>query len=97
MLPEWVDIALLVVWLVLLVVRAVGYRRRDASEPEIWMAVGFFWVSYFLLQVTETPPVADVVPMWLVTTLTSFFLLAGCHVAYRVWKRPDRVESATDE
>lgn len=89
MVPEIVDSALVVAYLLLIGALAVRYRRGEVSDRKlpIYLGMCLTWLAYGLLQVTQDGPIPTG------TTLNDglgavaiVLLVAGIYLLYRGWR-----------
>jgi protein-S-isoprenylcysteine O-methyltransferase Ste14 len=98
MVPEIVDYALVVAYLLLIGVFAVRYRRGAVSERKSRLYVGMCltWLAYGLLQVTQDGPVPTGTTLnYALDAVALLSLVVGIWLLYRAWRDGDeRTESA---
>jgi len=89
MVPEIVDHALVVAYLLLTGLLAVRYRRGEISDRKLRIYVGMCltWLAYGLIQVTEDGPIPTGTPLnYGLDALAIAALVAGIYLLYRGWR-----------
>jgi len=97
MVPEIGDSALVVAYLLLLGLLAVGYRRGEIAGRKLRIYVGMCltWLAYGLLQVTQDGPVPTGTPLnYGLDAVALLSLVVGIALMYRGWRYGDDAEAA---
>jgi len=90
MVPEIVDDALVVAYLLLIGVLAVRYRRGEITRRKlpIYLGMCLTWLAYGLLQVTQAGAIPTGTALNdVLDALAVVLLLAGIYLLYRGWRR----------
>ncbi|WP_436930319.1 hypothetical protein [Halosimplex halobium] len=96
MVPEIVDCALVVAYLLLLGLLAVRYRRGEIAGRKLAISVGMCltWLAYGLLQVSDAASVPDGTALYFgLVGIALLCLVAGIYVTYRGWRRGDDADA----
>lgn len=89
MVPEIVDVGLIVAYLALLAFAVLQYYRGTIPQSRLTMLVGlcFTWLAYGLLQLTDSGPLPTETPLnYALDGFSVVLLVAGLYLLYR-WYR----------
>ena len=89
MVANIVDIGVVAAYLFILGVAAVQYRRGKLSSQRILLFIGasFMWLSYGILQLTQSGPIPTGTPLnYILDGFSIVLLLSGLYAMYRWWR-----------
>ncbi|WP_436909839.1 hypothetical protein [Halosimplex marinum] len=97
MVPDVVDYALVVAYLLLLGLLAVRYRRGEIAGRRLTLSTGMCltWLAYGLIQVSGAAPVVNGTALqYGLGALALLCLVAGVYLSYRGWRSGDGADAA---
>ncbi|MFC7139529.1 hypothetical protein ACFQMA_06715 [Halosimplex aquaticum] len=100
MVPDIVNLALVVAYVLLLGVVAVRYRRGAIDRTRLTMYLGLCltWLAYGLLQITQEGIVETGTPLnYALDGLALVCLVAGLFLMYRWWRERGRTEKRVSD